>query len=129
LALARISVPRDGNKFAGVGRQIEIAQGVRLNDRDMRARIRACDFFCIIDTLTSASMRPGVNGNIEELLGKSRLYRSRPQRQYVKALVPAAAANSVRCRIHQHVVVPSLAVHHAVRTMAHKFHTPQPPRQ
>jgi len=46
------------------------------------ASVRAT-FFCIIDTLTSASMRPGVDGNIEELPGNSRLYRSRPQRQYV----------------------------------------------
>lgn len=34
----------------------------------MRARIRACDFFCIIDTLTSASMLPGVGASIDASL-------------------------------------------------------------
>lgn len=27
-----------------------------------RARLHACDFFCIVDALTSASMLPGING-------------------------------------------------------------------
>jgi len=40
--------------------------------------------FCIVDTLTRASVLPGVDGNSEELPEKSRLYRSRPHRRYVK---------------------------------------------
>lgn len=57
--------------------------------RSRQARTHPCvRLFCIIDTLTSASMRPGVNGNIEELMAESRPYRSRPQRQYVKIKTP-----------------------------------------
>jgi hypothetical protein len=46
--------------------------------------------FCIIDTLTSASMLPGIDRYIEELPEKSRLHRSRPHAQYVKATRGAA---------------------------------------
>ena len=49
-----------------------------------RARLHACDFFCIVDALTSASMLPGINGYFVELLGRCRLRRSRPRAQYVK---------------------------------------------
>lgn len=49
-----------------------------------RARLHACDFFCIVDALTSASMLPGINGYFVELLKRCRLRRSRPTGQYVK---------------------------------------------
>jgi hypothetical protein len=55
--------------------------------KQRQARTPPCvRLFCIIDTLTSASVLPGVDGNIEELPEKSRLIRSRSHCQYVKAL-------------------------------------------
>ena len=64
----------------------------------LRARIHACDFFCIIDALTSASMLPGVNRYIEELPEKNRLPRSRAHAQYVKVTRGAAWLGRTGCR-------------------------------
>lgn len=60
-----------------------------------RARLHACDFLCFIDTLTSASLLPGIDSNFAELPKKNRLQRSRPHGQYVKAGEIARANHSI----------------------------------
>jgi hypothetical protein len=44
--------------------------------------------FCIVDTLTSASVLPGINDIIDKVTRECRLLRSRPHGQYVKPDAP-----------------------------------------